>query len=170
VRPTGSPTRAAPSSASRRGSSVAHIARAALESIAFQSAALLQAMSRDLGDDGKGVSELRVDGGACVNNLLMQFQADLLGIPVVRPKVIETTALGAAYLAGLSCGVYAGLEELAAHWQAERTFHPTCRASAPRTDAALGTRGGADDAVTRRPPWRRLLLSFRAGLRGFPGS
>jgi glycerol kinase len=107
-----------------RGSSVAHIARAALESIAFQSAALLQAMSRDLGDD-RGVSELRVDGGACVNNLLMQFQADLLGIPVVRPKVIETTALGAAYLAGLSCGVYAGLEEIAAHWQAERTFHPT---------------------------------------------
>jgi glycerol kinase len=107
-----------------RGSSVAHIARAALESIAFQSAALLRAMSRDLGDD-RGVSELRVDGGACVNNLLMQFQADLLGIPVVRPKVIETTALGAAYLAGLSCGVYAGLEEIAAHWQAERTFHPT---------------------------------------------
>ena len=107
-----------------RGTSVAHIARAALESIAFQSAALLQAMSRDLAD-GKEVTELRVDGGACVNNLLMQFQADLLGIPVVRPKVIETTALGAACLAGLSCGVYAGLEELAAHWQAERTFYPT---------------------------------------------
>jgi glycerol kinase len=114
-----------------RGSSVAHIARAALESIAFQSAALLQAMSRDLGD-GKGVTELRVDGGACVNNLLMQFQADLLGIPVVRPKVIETTALGAAYLAGLSCGVYGGLEEIAAHWQVERTFHPTL----PRERAA----------------------------------
>jgi glycerol kinase len=107
-----------------RGTTVAHIARAALESIAFQSAALLQAMSRDLADS-KGVTELRVDGGACVNNLLMQFQADLLGIPVVRPKVIETTALGAAYLAGLACGVYAGVEELAAHWQAERTFYPT---------------------------------------------
>jgi glycerol kinase len=107
-----------------RGTTVAHIARAALESIAFQSAALLQAMSRDLADSG-GVTELRVDGGACVNNLLMQFQADLLGIPVVRPQVIETTALGAAYLAGLSCGVYAGLDELASHWQAERTFHPT---------------------------------------------
>jgi glycerol kinase len=80
-------------------------------------------MSRDLPDGG--VSELRVDGGACVNNLLMQFQADLLGIPVVRPKIIETTALGAAYLAGLSCGVYEGLDELAAHWQAERTFNPT---------------------------------------------
>ncbi|MCM2287932.1 MAG: glycerol kinase GlpK [Sulfuritalea sp.] len=107
-----------------RGTTVAHIARAALESIAFQSAALLQAMSRDLAD-GTCVTELRVDGGACVNNLLMQFQADLLGIPVVRPKVIETTALGAAYLAGLSCEVYSGLDELAAHWQAERTFHPT---------------------------------------------
>lgn len=107
-----------------RGTTVAHIARAALESIAFQSAALLQAMSRDLAGSG-GVTELRVDGGACVNNLLMQFQADLLGIPVVRPKVIETTALGAAYLAGLSCGVYASLDELAAHWQAERVFHPT---------------------------------------------
>jgi glycerol kinase len=107
-----------------RGTTVAHIARAALESIAFQSAALLQAMSRDLAD-GKGVSELRVDGGACANNLLMQFQADLLGIPVVRPKVTETTALGVAYLAGLACGVYAGLEELASHWQAERTFLPT---------------------------------------------
>jgi glycerol kinase len=111
-----------------RGTTVAHIARAALESIAFQSAALLQAMSRDalagLATSG-GVTELRVDGGACVNNLLMQFQADLLGIPIVRPKVIETTALGAAYLAGLSCGVYRSLDELAAHWQVERTFHPT---------------------------------------------
>ena len=107
-----------------RGSSVAHIARAALESIAFQSAALLQAMGRDLGDT-KGVTELRVDGGACVNSLLMQFQADLLGIPVVRPQVIETTALGAAYLAGLACGVFGGLDELASHWKAERVFHPT---------------------------------------------
>ena len=86
-----------------RGSTVAHIARAALESIAFQSAALLQAMSRDaVAAGGAPVAELRVDGGACVNDLLMQFQADLLGIPVVRPQVIETTALGAAYLAGLS--------------------------------------------------------------------
>jgi glycerol kinase len=118
-----------------RGSTVAHIARAALESIAFQNAALLQAMSRDVAasaatSGGKlpalgGVEELRVDGGACVNDLLMQFQADLLGIPVVRPKVIETTALGAAYLAGLSSGVYASLDETAAHWQVERTFHPT---------------------------------------------
>ncbi len=109
-----------------RGSTVAHIARAALESIAFQSAALLLAMSRDaVAVGGAPVTELRVDGGACVNNLLMQFQADLLGIPVVRPRVIETTALGAAYLAGLSCGVYKSLTELAQQWQAERTFHPT---------------------------------------------
>jgi glycerol kinase len=138
-----------------RGSTAAHIARAALESIAFQSAALLQAMSRDLSaprpagtpdgpPGGRGpaserpgarpaaptanlsqVTELRVDGGACVNNLLMQFQADLLGIPVVRPKVIETTALGAAYLAGLQCGVYKNLDELAALWQVDRRFLPT---------------------------------------------
>ena len=109
-----------------RGSTVAHIARAALESIAFQSAALLLAMSRDaVAAGGSPVAELRVDGGACVNNLLMQFQADLLGIPVVRPQVIETTALGAVYLAGLSCGVYGGLDELSAQWQVERTFRPT---------------------------------------------
>ena len=109
-----------------RGSTVAHIARAALESIAFQSAALLQAMSRDAVAAGAApVAELRVDGGACVNDLLMQFQADLLGIPVVRPKVIETTALGAAYLAGLSCGLFKGLEELSAQWQVQRSFHPT---------------------------------------------
>jgi len=109
-----------------RGSTIAHIARAALESIAFQSAALLDAMSKDVvAAGGAPVAELRVDGGASVNDLLMQFQADLLGIPVIRPKVIETTALGAAYLAGLSCGVYAGTDELAAQWQIERTFHPT---------------------------------------------
>jgi glycerol kinase len=109
-----------------RGTTMAHIARAALESIAFQSAALLEAMSRDaVAAGGSPVTELRVDGGATVNDLLMQFQADLLGIPVVRPKVTETTALGAAYLAGLSCGVYGGLDELAAQWQVERTFTPT---------------------------------------------
>ncbi len=109
-----------------RGSTVAHIARAALESIAFQSAALLQAMSRDaVAAGGRPVSELRVDGGACVNNLLMQFQADLLGIPVVRPEVVETTALGAAYLAGLATGVYADTTTIARLWRAERTFYPT---------------------------------------------
>jgi glycerol kinase len=108
-----------------RGSTAAHIARAALESIAYQSAALLQAMSRDaVAAGGAPVSELRVDGGACVNDLLMQFQADLLGIPVVRPAVIETTALGAAYLAGLAGGVYRGTDELAVLWKSERRFLP----------------------------------------------
>ena len=109
-----------------RGTSVAHIARAALESIAFQSAALLGAIARDAVDAGGApIHELRVDGGACANNLLMQFQADLLGVPVVRPRVIETTALGAAYLAGLAAGVWPDQETLSAQWAAERTFHPT---------------------------------------------
>jgi glycerol kinase len=109
-----------------RGTTVAHIARAALESIAYQSAALLQAMSRDaVAAGGAPVSELRVDGGACINDLLMQFQADLLGIPVLRPAVIETTALGAAYLAGLSSGVYRSTDELSGLWRAERRFLPT---------------------------------------------
>ena len=109
-----------------RGTTLAHIARAALESIAFQSAALLQAMSRDAVDNGGvPVSELRVDGGACVNDFLMQFQADLLGIPVVRPAVVETTALGAAYLAGLHTGLYSSLDELARQWRVDRTFVPT---------------------------------------------
>ena len=74
--------------------------------------------------DGHAPSELRVDGGACVNNLLMQFQADLLSIPFVRPAVTETTALGAAYLAGLTVDVYGGLDQLARQWQAERRFEP----------------------------------------------
>lgn len=109
-----------------RGSTGAHIARAALESIAFQSADLLQAMARDAAAmNGCGLTELRVDGGASVNDLLMQFQADLLGIPVVRPQVTETTALGAATLAGLSCGFYQNLEQLSALWRRERTFEPT---------------------------------------------
>ncbi|MDP3522408.1 MAG: glycerol kinase GlpK [Hydrogenophaga sp.] len=108
-----------------RGSTLDHIARASLESIAFQSAALLLAMDRDAQTaGGQPLRELRVDGGASANNLLMQFQADLLGIPVLRPKVIETTALGAAYLAGLSCGVFSGTDELAARWQAEHRFEP----------------------------------------------
>jgi glycerol kinase len=105
-----------------RGSTVAHVARAALDAIAYQSAALIDAMGRDA---GAPITELRVDGGACANDLLMQFQADLLGIPVVRPKVIETTALGAACLAGLACGVYTSTAELSRQWRAERTFVPT---------------------------------------------
>ena len=108
-----------------RGSTVAHIARAALESIAFQGAALLRAMASDaVAAGGAAPKELRVDGGACVNDLLMQFQADLLGIPVLRPRVTETTALGAAFLAGLATGVYAGLDELAALWREDRRFEP----------------------------------------------
>lgn len=108
-----------------RGSTLAHIARAALESIAYQSTALLQAMSRDaVQAGGVAVTELRVDGGACVNNLLMQFQADLLGIAVVRPATIETTALGAAYLAGLATGIYRNTDELSGLWHAERRFEP----------------------------------------------
>jgi glycerol kinase len=113
-----------------RGTTMAHIARAALESIAYQSAALLQAMSRDAVAAGAApLAELRVDGGACVNDLLMQFQADLLGIPVVRPMVTETTALGAAWLAGLASGVYQDTGELASLWKAERRFLPTLDAS-----------------------------------------
>ncbi len=109
-----------------RGSTLAHIARAALESIAFQSAALLQAMGRDTVEAGAArVAELRVDGGACVNDLLMQFQADLLGIPVVRPAVTETTALGVAYLAGLATGIYKSTDELSELWRVERRFLPT---------------------------------------------
>ena len=108
-----------------RGTTLAHIARAALESIAYQSAALLQAMERDVAQaGGVQIRELRVDGGACVNDLLMQFQADLLGIDVVRPAVTETTALGAAYLAGLTCGVYKSTRELSNLWRAERRFSP----------------------------------------------
>lgn len=104
-----------------RGSTRAHIARAALEAIALQSADLFGAMSRD---SGIALTELRVDGGAARNNLLMQLQADLAGVPVVRPKVTETTALGAAYLAGLAVGLWQGGADIAAQWQAERRFEP----------------------------------------------
>lgn len=108
-----------------RGTTAAHIARAALDSIAYQTAALVRAMNQDAQQAGTGpLRELRVDGGACVNNALMQLQADLLGIPVLRPKVVETTALGAAYLAGLGCGLYSEPSELAQHWQLERMFEP----------------------------------------------
>jgi glycerol kinase len=126
-----------------RGSTAAHIARAALDSIAFQSAALLQAMNADARAAGaEPVRELRVDGGACVNDLLMQIQADLLGIPVVRPVVTETTALGAACLAGLQSGVYAGLQALSDQWRAERVFEP---------------RISADEAATRMARWERAV-------------
>ncbi len=104
-----------------RGSSAAHLARAALDSIACQSADLIRAMERDANVDLAGV---RVDGGATANNLLMQIQADLLGVPVVRPIVKETTALGAAYLAGLATGQWTSLGEIERLWQVDRTFEP----------------------------------------------
>jgi len=111
-----------------RGSSRAHIARAALESIAYQSADVLDAMQKDA---GQALSELRVDGGAAANDLLMQFQADILGVPVVRPKVLETTALGAAYLAGLATELWQSREQIAAQWRVERRFEPRM----PRAEA-----------------------------------
>ncbi len=132
-----------------RGSTVAHIARAALEGIAFQSAALLGAMAKDAATGGgTPVTELRVDGGACVNDLLMQFQADLLGIPVVRPQVTETTALGAAYLAGLAVGYWRDEAEVAAQWQADHRFTPAMKPAARRRHLAGWTR-----ALTRAKRW-----------------
>jgi glycerol kinase len=104
-----------------RGSAAAHIARAALESIAYQTADVLHAMEADSGIE---LAEMRVDGGAARNDMLMQFQADLLGVPVVRPKITETTALGAAYLAGLAIGYWQDSEEIGAQWRAERSFEP----------------------------------------------
>ncbi|HMB89335.1 MAG TPA: FGGY-family carbohydrate kinase, partial [Rhodothermales bacterium] len=105
-----------------RGTTAAHLARAALESIAYQTADVIQAMEADA---GMALTELRVDGGATANDLLMQFQADLLGVPVVRPIVRETTALGAAYLAGLAVGFWQNLDEIAAQWTIDKTFEPT---------------------------------------------
>ena len=104
-----------------RGTTAGHIARAAVEAIAYQSAELLAAMQKDA---SCAVLEMRADGGAARNDLLMQFQADLLGIPVVRPRVLETTALGAAYLAGLAVGYWEGRDEIARQWQVERRFEP----------------------------------------------
>jgi glycerol kinase len=104
-----------------RGTTAAHLARAALEGIAFQVADVLRSMEADARIKLK---QLRVDGGACANNLLMQFQSDLLGVPVVRPKVTETTALGAAYLAGLAVGYWKDQKQIAAQWQADRRFLP----------------------------------------------
>jgi glycerol kinase len=122
-----------------RGTTAGHIARATLESIAFQTADLLQAMEADAGTP---LAELRVDGGATANDLLMQFQADLLGCPVVRPRVRETTALGAAYLAGLATGYWRDRTELGRLWQAERTFTPAM---------------GHDEAAELRRTWSRAL-------------
>lgn len=109
-----------------RGTGKAHIARAAVESIAFQTADLLTAMNADSQSD---LTELRVDGGATRNDALLQFQADILQIPVVRSKTAETTALGAAYLAGLATGFWLSKSDLAEHWQADRTFTPSIAAA-----------------------------------------
>ena len=104
-----------------RGSNNAHVARAALESIAYQTYDVLNAMEAD---SGINIRELRVDGGATANNLLMQFQSDLLQVPVVRPTVVETTALGAAYLAGLAVGYWQNVEDIGRQWKADRKFSP----------------------------------------------
>ena len=128
-----------------QGTTAAHIARAALESIAFQVADLLDAMRGDL---GASVSELRVDGGASVNNTLMQFQADMLQMAVTRPQVTETTALGAAYLAGLAVGVWPNRESLASQWSVDRTFEPTIS-----SDEARQRRNSWNRAVARATEW-----------------
>jgi len=130
-----------------RGTGRAHIARAALESIAFQSADLLDAMHAD---SGKQLDELRVDGGATSNGLLMQIQADLLQIPVVRAQTAETTALGAAYLAGLSAGVWESTDELAKQWQAGERFEPKMKA-----DEAASLRSRWQEAVARSLNWAK---------------
>ena len=126
-----------------RGTITAHIARAALEGIAFQVADVLEVMKQD---SGIAMNGLRVDGGASANNLLMQFQADLLQVPVVRPKVIETTALGAAYLAGLATGFWKDRAEVSRAWQADRTFEPQM---------------SADEAAHRRRRWNEALRRAR---------
>ena len=127
-----------------RATSRAHIVRAALESIAYQTRELVEAMEAD---SGETLSELRVDGGATANNFLMQFQADVLGRPVVRPSDSETTALGAAYLAGLATGFWKSVEELESFWRAERIFEP--RMAASRRDELYAG-------------WRRAVVRCRA--------
>ena len=126
-----------------RGTSAGHIARAALEGIAFQVADVLDVMKED---SHMEISELRVDGGASANNLLMQIQADLLGVPVVRPKVVETTALGAAYLAGLAVSYWENRDELKGAWQTDRAFTP---------------QKSADEAAHRRSRWAEALKRSR---------
>lgn len=130
-----------------RGTTAGHFARAGLESIAFQSADLLDAINAD---SGTTISELRVDGGAARDNLLMQFQADLLGVPVVRPAITETTALGAAYLAGLATGVWKSDDAITTQWKVERRFEPQM----PRGDAAA-LRDRWNEAVQRAKGWEK---------------
>jgi glycerol kinase len=128
-----------------RGTRTGHIARAAIEAIAFQSADLLEAMQAD---SDAALSELRVDGGASSNDLLMQFQADLLGVPVVRPKVLETTALGAASLAGLATGYWDDAAEIARHWEVDRRFDPVM---------------SRDEAAARMSEWHAAVARVRTG-------
>ena len=128
-----------------RGTKAAHIARAALDSIAFQVADLADAMRNDAGTP---LVELRVDGGASVNDTLLQLQADFLQLPVVRPKVTETTALGAAYLAGLAVGVWKNRDEVARHWQIDRRFEPRMS-----PDQAAVLRARWSEAVERSKHW-----------------
>lgn len=130
-----------------RGTTKAHIARAAVESMAFQSADLLTAMKADTDFE---ISELHVDGGAAVDDFLLQFQADILQLPVVRPKMFETTALGAAYMAGLATGVWKNTEELQKNWQIDRVFEPKI---APY--AAAERRAVWDEAVKRSMHWEK---------------
>jgi len=125
-----------------RGTTAAHIARAALEGIAFQVADVLRAMEADARIKLK---ELRVDGGASANNLLMQFQSSLLGVPVVRPKITETTALGAAYLAGLAVGYWKDQKQIAAQWQVDRRFTPAMK-QVERNKLAAGWRKALERA------------------------
>ena len=132
-----------------RGTTSGHLARAALESIAYQVADLLDAMAADAGIPLK---ELRVDGGAAINNTLMQFQADLLGVPVVRPAVTETTALGAAYLAGLAVGYWPSVDAITGQWKVDRRFEP----SMPRA-AASTLRERWTAALGRSKGWERPL-------------
>ena len=124
-----------------RGTTTAHIARAALDGIAFQTYDIARAMAKDM---GAPLTELKVDGGASRNNLLMQYQANLLGIKVVRPKITETTALGAAYLAGLAVGFWKDLDEIKQQWQVERTFEPV-----PDNEEIAAAKQGWADAVRR---------------------
>lgn len=124
-----------------RGTTTAHIARAALDGIAFQTYDIARAMAKDM---GAPLTELKVDGGASRNNLLMQYQANLLGIKVVRPKITETTALGAAYLAGLAVGFWKDLDEIKQQWQVERTFDPV-----PDNEEITAAKQGWADAVRR---------------------
>ncbi|MDQ3331377.1 MAG: glycerol kinase GlpK [Planctomycetota bacterium] len=130
-----------------RGTTAAHIARAALESIACQTVDVIRAQEAD---SGLALTELRVDGGAAADNLLMQIQADVLGVPVIRPKVTETTALGAAYLAGLAVGYWKSVEAISSQWAVDRRFEPSI---------------GNDEATSRMEDWHRAVERSRGWIR-----